>query len=173
MGSYRASLGLFFCAVCLCGAANDAEAVPHFDINDHVMKIDTWGAFPQQNQIIDTLTITKSADRYGVASKDAGPADATATTSSEGLGSKPDAIAKDLHVKMDGQVAQDATAKRDVGGADSGRSQAKTTNGCSCHAAAGGKASALWLLIWLIAWLLRCLERFKRSKGRTLYRRIL
>jgi MYXO-CTERM domain-containing protein len=42
------------------------------DIKDEVLKIETWGAFPQSNKVIDSVTITKSAVNC-VEPPDAGP----------------------------------------------------------------------------------------------------
>ncbi|MBE7485041.1 MAG: metallophosphoesterase family protein [Polyangiaceae bacterium] len=130
--------GAFTVPAFLCGnTAGRAKCLdPHHyvlvDIKNETMKVETWGAFPQANQVIDTITVTKVPDPLcgtppdaGVDSGSGGAAggggSAGASGSAGSAGSAPDAS---------------------VGGASSGGGAGVSSGGASSGGASSGGASS-------------------------------
>jgi MYXO-CTERM domain-containing protein len=110
-----------------------------FDIDNEVLKVETWGAFPQTNQVIDSITIKKSADTCPL-TPDAGPPDGLDSAVSD-LAAL-DASAPGGEPVFDGPPAtQDATAPTNPPG-----------DGCGCATTGDqlGGAGALLLTIILL-----------------------
>jgi MYXO-CTERM domain-containing protein len=134
------------------------------NIDNEVLKLETWAAYPEKNEVMDAITITKPADTCtGVF--DAGPevgADASpaeggmagaagaagsggAAGAAGGAGAGPDASAAGA-----GGSAQDAAVVPGAGGGEPAAAEAASSGGCGCRtgsapsgAAAGGLALAL------------------------------
>jgi hypothetical protein len=121
-----------------------------FDINNEVLKIDAWSAYPQANEIIDTLTITKNADSC-LSVPDGGVADAGPPPGPLDGGAVADGSSPIVTPPSDsGAVAADAGA--DTGGVppvDSGSSFEAQDTGCGCRAGATSSSDASMLLLAL------------------------
>lgn len=134
------------------------------DIQDEVLKLDTWGAFPQSNQVIDTVTITKPADSCttppdaGVDAGDSGPLDAAPDAPTPDASETPDAndaTATDSSTPTDSGATNDAATTPDANGGTSGSggaasgSQAGDDGGCGCRIVErnSGWGFAAWALL--------------------------
>lgn len=103
-----------------------------FQIDNEVLKVETWGAYPQANQVIDTITIAKKPEACATA-PDAGPGggpDASPPGDSGAPTASPEA-----------PLAPDAPAAAPA-----------SSGGCGCHMGSGGFTGAP--LLWAFAALL-------------------
>jgi MYXO-CTERM domain-containing protein len=104
-------------------------------IDDEIARLETWGAFPQDNEVIDSITITKTAD-VCVDPPDAGP-DAPPSDAAPDGPTGPDDAGTDANVKPDAPA--------------SGASPAATSDGgCGCAViGSSGSERSWWVLVGL------------------------
>lgn len=112
------------------------------DINDETLKLETWGAAPQPNQIIDTISITKAAANCATA-PDGGLGDAGTDASAAGAGGGAGTPAGGSA----GAAASGGTGASASGGTAGGVGGASDDGGCGCRVDGrpGGRAPALAL----------------------------
>jgi len=132
------------------------------DIQDNIAKLDTWSAYPQANEIIDSITITKSPETC-TEPPDAGPPDAAPDSAPppdaaplDG-GSPPDSAA----APDSSTPAPDAAAGSDAAGVDgaapgpdasepqapSASPAASSNGGCGCSVPNAQPPAAAWLAL--------------------------
>lgn len=112
-----------------------------FNVNNEVLKIDTWAAFPQTNQVIDTITITKGA--VNCLPPDGGIADSGQDSAATADGPT---IADAATPDSSGPAADtlgDAGSRTDAG------TSAKPSSGCGCRVVGDGVSGTLVLLLLL------------------------
>jgi hypothetical protein len=101
------------------------------DVQNETLKLETWGAYPQANQIIDTITIKKSADVCG-STPDGGTGGAAGSTGTGGGAGTTGSAGAGGGL---GGGAGSGTGGASSGGASSGGA----SSGGSSGAATGGK----------------------------------
>jgi MYXO-CTERM domain-containing protein len=127
------------------------------EIQDHVATLQTWAAFPQTNQVIDSIVITKeTADCDGPVGPDAGGPDAGA--SDAGIS---DAGTSDAGPGPDGGGGPDAGPAPDAAPADASVAPDAPGTGCGCHTGGGPGPLPLLLLSVVLA-----LHLGRRRRGR-------
>lgn len=137
----------------LCGSEPEACHGNHHylvvKIQHHELVMENWEAYPQTNQIVDSITITKATDGCETPGPDAGVPDAgpgpDAAPGPDGAPPAPDS----------GPAPDSAPPGRDSGGGP----PANPDGGCDCRASGTG---ATGFLIPLLSLPLLCLRRRKR-----------
>jgi hypothetical protein len=131
-------------------------------IDDETATLETWSAFPQSHEIIDSITITKSADACAPVQGDGGvpdgapPADGPAPLDGPAPADGP-APGDGAVTPADGAPPGDGAAAADGPGA-------APASGCGCAAGGAGRAGAPLLLALLAAAGARA--RVRRTRGR-------
>lgn len=122
-----------------------------FEIDHEVLKAETWGAFPQPNQVFDSITINKSDDNCSPPS-DAGPADAAPPDASppDGLDSGVQDLAASDTMPDGPALTKDAATATNPPG-----------DGCSC-ATTGDPLGSVGPL--LLAIILLCARRRRERR---------
>ena len=160
--------GAFTIPALLCGSETGRASCSgdhHYllvDIKDETMKIETWGAFPQNNQVIDSVTVTKSAD-VCVDPPDAGPDAAAEAGPDAAAEAGPDGAADssppDAAPPPDAGTP-DTGSTSDAGGSGGGSSDAghvsnpsvatsSDDGGCGCRTTATGTGKGTFALLVL------------------------
>jgi MYXO-CTERM domain-containing protein len=129
-----------------------------FDINNETLKMETWGAAPQTNEVIDTVTITKSAVTCNN-EPDAGPDGST----EGGAGGSDAAVPADASGGGGGAPGQggkggaapDAAAAGGTGGVAAEAPASGSSGGCGCRTAPTQRAASMVGLLLAAAGLLR------------------
>ena len=135
------------------------------DIQNDTMKIETWGANPQPNNVIDSITVKKGSEVCG------GPADggvggsggaggSPAGGSGGGAGSGGSAAgaggtAGSAGSAPDASVGGASSGGTSSGGGSSGSSsggESESDGGCGCRTAGSRSVSAAWLLVSGLVW---------------------
>ena len=137
------------------------------DVSNETLKIETWAAFPQQNAVIDSVTVTKSADGCtnpsdaGVdAAADSGPVTDAAPDAPPADATTPDAAGTGGSGGGTGATGGSG-GSGDAGASGSPAKPAAPSNsddgGCGCRvpASPSGGGGALWFVLGLGAWVLR------------------
>ena len=124
-------------------------------IHDEIARLETWGAYPEDNEIIDSITITKTADVCvdpPDAGPDAPPVDA-APDSPTGPDAAPDA-GTDAAPHQDASgpdaplVDAGSDAKVEPDAPASGATPAASSDGgCGCVAVGSSRSEASWLVL--------------------------
>ncbi len=142
----------------LCGNASgraNCSGDHHYvrvSISDHELSLETWAAYPQTNQVFDSIAITKTADNCAVGpGPDAGvdasvPSDGSVGPDASGPG--PDS----------GSGDPDAASGTDGGGpgVDAGEPVGTPKDGCACRSAGPGAGGPLVLALLLgLLWIRR------------------
>ncbi len=125
------------------------------DIENENLKLEAWGAFPQPNAVIDSVTIQKSSDQCAVFPGDAGVPDGstggtagagTAGSGSGGVSGGPSTGGGTGGVGTGGGAFADAQ----TGGTSSGgpaKNSAGDSGGCGCRTGAASHSYASLLLL--------------------------
>ncbi len=142
--------GAFTIPEFLCGSPSGRAACSgdhHYilvSIDDETATLETWAAYPQTNQVIDSIVITKSADNCttqpqpdaGVPGPDSGATQLDGgTTQADGGTTQADGGT----TQADGGTTQ----------ADAGDTASASDSGCSCRTSGAGRAP-LWIGLLLV-----------------------
>jgi len=120
------------------------------DIQNETLKLETWGAFPQANQILDSITITKNADVCGTTPDGGAGGSAGATGTGGGAGATGNGgtgggVAGGTAVGGTSGAPSGGSSGAATGGTKGSLSSSGEDSGCGCRTA-GGPARDLSLL---------------------------